>query len=124
MTEKDLQQKPECQAKPDTCGAMTCERCAVAWDIGDTPAACTPLTFRRMRASVLSEADRIEASAGAAVKNGFRKYRDKAALQSAAELRKLAELTDRCTSDKTILDRLARSASKPNNNNEAAKAQG
>ena len=121
--QKDLKQ--ECQLKPDAAGGMTCDRCAVGCDVGDTPPACLPLTFRRMRASVLAEAERIEASAGAAVANGFRKYRDKGALQSALELRKLADLTDRCTADRHILDRLARPASKPqSNNNNTAKAQG
>jgi hypothetical protein len=115
----EQKQQPECQLKPDGAGGMTCARCAVACDIGDTPPACLKLTFSRMRASVIAEAERIEASSRAAVAAGFRRYRDKAALQTSLELHKLAELIDRCTSDSQFMSRMARTASKPKENNTA-----
>lgn len=105
--------QPECQARADDAGGMICDRCALAFDVGDTPPQCLPLNFRRMRAAMINEAERIEMSAGAAVQAGFRKFRDQAALQTAQELRGGARLVDRCLGDREIMNRLARPASKP-----------
>lgn len=102
----------ECEARP-IAAAMVCDRCALAWDVGDTPPACVPLTFARMRAAAVTEAELIEGSAGAAVAAGFRQYRHQTTLKRSLELHGVVRLIDRCLNDREILSRLARTASKP-----------
>jgi hypothetical protein len=88
-----------------------CERCGLAWDDGDKPPACLPMTFARMRDAALTEAERIESSQDALVMNTptsppLRTYRYQPALKHAQELRACAKLIDRVVADRDILDRL------------------
>ena len=88
-----------------------CERCGLAWDDGDTPPACLPMTFARMRDAALSEAERIETSQDVLVMDTpssppIRTYRYQPMLKRAQELRACAKLIDRIVADREILDLL------------------
>jgi hypothetical protein len=99
-----------CVAQQLTSG-WECERCGLAWDDGDAPPACLPMTFARMRDAALTEAERIESSQDALVMNTptsppIRTYRYQPMLRRAQELRACAKLIDRVVADREIIDRL------------------
>jgi hypothetical protein len=85
----------ECAAIKQADGRTACERCALAWDDGDTRPPCSPLTYARLALAAIAEAERIEQSQDALIECGSRKFRYQPALARALELRKLASLVDK-----------------------------
>jgi hypothetical protein len=109
-------EKPACSAQLLTDG-WECQACGLAWDDGDAQPSCNPMTFARMLAATLEEAEELEQSQRALTeKDGlhppFRKYRYQPKLQRAMELRACARLIEKVTGDREILDRLKAGAKK------------
>lgn len=76
-----------------------CEKCALAWDYGDKAPACLTLTYARLKAAALEEAERIEQSQRALTlvndTPGLRRFRYQPELKRAMELKALARLVDK-----------------------------
>lgn len=80
-------------ARPGQCAAVLtagdgwqCERCALAWDDGDEPPACRPVTYGRLIAAAENEADRIRQSLDA-----IREIRPEQRFRNQGELKKRME---------------------------------
>jgi hypothetical protein len=76
-----------------------CEKCALAWDDGDKQPDCLKLTYARLAAAALEEAERIEQSQRALVlvndTLGLRRFRHQGEIKRAMELRAVARLVDK-----------------------------
>src|SRR6185312_2530814 len=97
MTE---QTKTECAAFKLADGGFECQKCALAWDEGDRRPDCQTLTYARLTAAALEEAERIEQSQRALTMSGLNdppinRFRHQGQLKRAMELRALARLVDK-----------------------------
>jgi hypothetical protein len=75
-------------------GGWECQRCALAWDDGDTAPPCEPLTYARLIDACTGEAERLEQSQRAltAGPEPINKFRNQAMLKRACELRAMQTL--------------------------------
>lgn len=98
------QTKPACVALKLSDSTWECEKCALAWDDGDTRPDCQKLTYARLAAAALEEAERIEQSQRALVlvnaTPGLRRFRHQGELKRAMELRAVARMVDRVREEK------------------------
>jgi hypothetical protein len=78
-----------------------CEKCALAWDEGDTKPACATLTYTRLAIALDAEAASIEASQRALVEppDPIRKFRVQKRLQRACELRAAVKIINRAAEE-------------------------
>lgn len=106
-------------ARPESCKANldteypTCDRCGLAWHVGDPAPPCKPMNFEALHKVLLGEVFALEGSHRAIVqmmRDDVAPADPVAPLKRAAALRFVLLLIDRCAGSKAIVGELGRIA--------------